>query len=295
MRTSTTRAGPTQVIAYAVVAGVQWVALTNGTEWQIYNTHAPVPIEEKLFHSVHMDSDLELATNILGLLSKDSMRQDLLGKMWQRHHVDRLVLAELAALFSSDDPAYDLVSFLGKRLPELSPGEIQASLTRATVAFEFPAIHNLDPGLGTAAPASPTSTSEPATTARESSKRQSAARWTITPEERSTQVSDIIAAGHLRPGATLYADYRRRTHQAELLADGQIRYHGNTYRSPSAAGRAVKAEVLGKDAPTRRIATDGWDFWRTEDTRVGDTVAMKEIRRRVAIKPPPTHVGNDGT
>jgi hypothetical protein len=67
-----------QIIAYATVAGVQWVALTNGTEWRIHNTHAPVPVEEKLFQSVYIDSDLELATDVLGLLSKDNMRQDLL-------------------------------------------------------------------------------------------------------------------------------------------------------------------------------------------------------------------------
>ena len=34
-----------QVISYAAVAGVEWVALTDGAEWRIYNAHAPVPVE----------------------------------------------------------------------------------------------------------------------------------------------------------------------------------------------------------------------------------------------------------
>jgi predicted type IV restriction endonuclease len=38
-----------QTISYAAVAGVEWVALTDGAEWRVYNAHAPVPVEHKLF------------------------------------------------------------------------------------------------------------------------------------------------------------------------------------------------------------------------------------------------------
>ena len=40
-----------QIMGYAIVAGVEWVVLTDGNEYRIYNTHAPVPVAEKLFHS----------------------------------------------------------------------------------------------------------------------------------------------------------------------------------------------------------------------------------------------------
>ena len=46
-----------QIISYAAVAGVEWVALTDGAEWHIYNAHAPVPVEQKLFRTVRLDSD----------------------------------------------------------------------------------------------------------------------------------------------------------------------------------------------------------------------------------------------
>ncbi len=36
-----------QIMAYATVAH-QWVALTDGNEYRIYNSHAPVPVEQKL-------------------------------------------------------------------------------------------------------------------------------------------------------------------------------------------------------------------------------------------------------
>jgi hypothetical protein len=41
-----------QIMGYAAVSGVEWVVLTDGNEYRLYNAHAPVPIEEKLFRSV---------------------------------------------------------------------------------------------------------------------------------------------------------------------------------------------------------------------------------------------------
>jgi hypothetical protein len=43
-----------QILAYATVAGVEWVALTDGNEWRIYNSHATVPVEQKLFRVVRI-------------------------------------------------------------------------------------------------------------------------------------------------------------------------------------------------------------------------------------------------
>ncbi|MER6588203.1 hypothetical protein [Micromonospora chalcea] len=48
-----------QTISYAAVAGVEWVALTDGAEWRVYNAHAPVPIEHKLFRAVRLEEDFE--------------------------------------------------------------------------------------------------------------------------------------------------------------------------------------------------------------------------------------------
>jgi len=41
-----------QNLAYATVVGVRWCVLTNGDEYRIYNAHAAVDVEEKLFRSV---------------------------------------------------------------------------------------------------------------------------------------------------------------------------------------------------------------------------------------------------
>jgi hypothetical protein len=65
-----------QNVFYAAVAGVEWCVLTNGDEWRIYNSHAVVPIDEKLFQSVHISNtqNKKQVLETLQLLSQDEMR-----------------------------------------------------------------------------------------------------------------------------------------------------------------------------------------------------------------------------
>jgi hypothetical protein len=70
-----------QTISYAAVAGVEWVALTDGAEWRVYNAHAPVPVEHKLFRAVRVAEDLDAAFELLALLSKDNMRDNRLQEL----------------------------------------------------------------------------------------------------------------------------------------------------------------------------------------------------------------------
>src|SRR5918998_5131173 len=43
-----------QVLGYATVVGVEWCVLTNGDEYRLYNAHAPVDVEQKLFRVVRI-------------------------------------------------------------------------------------------------------------------------------------------------------------------------------------------------------------------------------------------------
>jgi predicted type IV restriction endonuclease len=72
-----------QFISYATAAGVQWVVLTNGAEWRVYNAHALVPIEQKLFRTVRIYEDLDSAYSVLELLSKDNMREMRIEELWK--------------------------------------------------------------------------------------------------------------------------------------------------------------------------------------------------------------------
>ncbi len=57
-----------QIMGYAGVAGVPWIALTDGDEWRIYNSHAEMPFEQKLFSRVAVSSVGAVVFEILALL-----------------------------------------------------------------------------------------------------------------------------------------------------------------------------------------------------------------------------------
>ena len=84
-----------QNLAYAMVVGVKWCALTNGEEYRIYNAHAAVAVEEKLFRCVVLSrSDEAYLLETLHLLSKEQIRGSLLDRKWRARFVDRNVRRE---------------------------------------------------------------------------------------------------------------------------------------------------------------------------------------------------------
>jgi hypothetical protein len=65
----------------------------------------------------------------------------------------------------------------------------------------------------------------------------------------------------------LYAPYKGETYKAWLRRSGSIRFNGETYDSPSAAGSAARG---GK-------ATNGWVFWRVKQG--GILVRLRKFRK----------------
>src|SRR5580692_2882210 len=79
-----------QNLSYATVVGVRWCVLTNGDEYRIYNSHAAVDVEQKLFRSVRISdtANANSATDTLHLLSKEQMQGRLLDELWKVHFID---------------------------------------------------------------------------------------------------------------------------------------------------------------------------------------------------------------
>ncbi len=126
-----------QVISYASVAGVGWVALADGDEWRIYNAHAPVPVEEKLFRRARTTSDASKAEESLALLSKESIRGNVLRELWKADHTDRKVKEAIDDLFSPE-PSPWLVRRLAQEIDDLTQGEIRTALARTRVDVDIP-------------------------------------------------------------------------------------------------------------------------------------------------------------
>lgn len=266
-----------QTIAYATAAGVEWVALTNGAEWRIYNAHAPVPIEKKLFRSVEIDKDRDDAVSVLQLLGKDNMGENRIEELWKGFFVDRQVREVLVDLFSGGEPAKELVAAVRHRVPGLTLKDIRSSLTRARAIFEFPVVpatsttgqlRAAKPQVGAwrVAAAAPAAPKQPST---------------VGVGEKAMSLADLISGNWVSTGDTLETDYFGTRSSAEVLPDGRVKYKGTIYKTLSAAGEAVKVAVRGSDIADSVRATDGWSFWRTRDNE-GALRSLKEIRRQAA-------------
>ncbi len=252
-----------QIMGYAGVAGVGWVVLTDGSEYRLYNSHAAVPIEEKLFRTIRIADDPVTASETLALISKDRMRKNEISALWKAHFVDRQVQVAVRDLFSST-PDPSIVRLVAKKIPDFAPKEIRASLQRASITFDFPVKPSID---GTSK-------------ARKTKQLKRRRTETLTHKfhELGFQMSDVIPqliqAGVMRPGTEISADYKGQKLRATITPDGQIEFRGARYKTPSAAGAAAKTSISGS-----YISTDGWTFWHYTDhdgARVPLSVAREQ-------------------
>jgi hypothetical protein len=99
------------------------------------------------------------------------------------------------------------------------------------------------------------------------------------PESRSrthfgTPLSNLFDARLISDEDVLYARYRDKEYTAQFArhADGTVvlLYNGNEYKSPSAAGQAI-----------RQGPTAGWDFWRVRGRDGIEKGSLSELRRRL--------------
>lgn len=130
-----------QTLNYANAAGVDWCALTNGSEWRIYKVHAPVAAEEKLFLTVSLDdpkSTMDVAATILSLISRDHLKSRTIDALWAEWRVDRQVEAALEEI--SGDEAF--IRMITKRTHNLTPGDVRTSLRRAGLRSFYPKVEN---------------------------------------------------------------------------------------------------------------------------------------------------------
>lgn len=257
-----------QVISYAAVAGVEWVVLTNGDEYRIYNAHAAVPVEEKLFRSKRIGGDLDEAEEALRLLSKDEVRRKSLRELWRAHSIDSRVRRAVEELFASEADAW-LVRRLARDLEGITQGDVRAALGRARIRLDFPAVE----------PAASHPTSAPATSLTGPTRVEpETARAAAT--SYSVSVLDLIKAGLIRVGSQLRKKYLGQEVRATVEADGRIGFGGQRYKSLSTAAGAARVSVKGAPPAGRRYyQTNGWTFWEYEDED-GNWYQMQVLRER---------------
>lgn len=261
-----------QIMGYAAVAGVKWTVITNGDEYRIYNACVDVPVEEKLFRSVRISDSHSPIEETLGLLSKERIRDNDIEILWKAHFVDRQVRLALEELITAETDS-SLIRLLKKRVPELSPKDIRASLTRLRVRFDFP----VEPEMSTVGKGTLfRRRSDAAQRAWETRRKPRTSRTPVTSKKpkKSVGVSlrDVIDAGLLNVPLKLTVHYKGRDLEAELLPDGTVEFQGNNYPSCSTAAEFARGTVTG-----RRMNTNGWTFWQYRNA-AGDLVQLNTAR-----------------
>jgi predicted type IV restriction endonuclease len=263
-----------QNLSYATAAGVQWCVLTNGDEYRIYNAHAPVPVEEKLFRSVRVsETDPAYLVGTLNLLSKEQMRDSLLEEMWKAHFVDRSVQQAIENLLADEDRA--LVRAIQKRAGALSAAEVRASLKRAEIRIDF----RVPPVARGSAKVEPAA-SDARTVKTSASRREAAKKALDTARGAGATLENLIAAGLIRPPLEIERDYKGKHLVAVIQPDGKIQFGGETYDSLSTAAGMARKTVIGSPPGRSYPQTNGWTFWQYRDAATGEPRELDLLRKQ---------------
>jgi Restriction Enzyme Adenine Methylase Associated/Type I restriction enzyme R protein N terminus (HSDR_N) len=256
-----------QVLGYASVMGVGWCVVSNGDEYRLYNSHAAVDVDEKLFRTVCLSDPAEeaYALETLGLIAKDTMGDNALESLWTSQFVDRRVKAAFEEVFRDEDGG--LARLLRKRAPELSLAEIRDSLKRADLRVSFPVVVT-PPFLNAPAGRSVVGAPVPAPSGPQSSRGPR-----ITPRS-------LLQAGLIKAPLTIEATYKGAQLMATIDANGSVVYAGTSHGSLSAAGGAAKASVNLTPSGEPFPATNGWTFWQYRDPGSSQLVPMDRLYQR---------------
>lgn len=259
-----------QTLGYATVVGVEWCVLTNGDEYRIYNAHAPVDVEEKLFRVVRISSEDDRAYFIdtMELLSKDKLEENLLAVYWKAHYVDRHVKAALDNLLHGENKS--MIRLIRKQASSLKPSEIRDSLRRAEIQIDFPLISRAQEA--SLSPASE-SKARPKVKKKLPGKKKS-------PKSYGVSLSALIREGFIAPPLELERRYKGHTLNATITADGSVLYDGTSYGSLSTAAGMARKSIIGAPEGRAYPQTNGWTFWRYRDMGSGRTHEVDELRQQ---------------
>ena len=261
-----------QIMGYAAVAGVEWVVLTNGDEYRIYNAHAAVAVDEKLFRQFRVSAEDGVAEATLPLLGRERMEENRLQVLWKTEVVDRQVKAALDEMFEPGDDAA-VVKLLQRKTrrpragrdPRVAParagrGRLPGGDRRGRV------------GLGRRHLPVPSPGSRGRPTLR-LAKGQSRRRAVV-----GVSTADLIRAGLLKPPVELRREYRGAEVRATIVEDGTVVVDGERAGTLSKAADLARAKVLGARGEKATINTNGWTFWRLAD-EAGKAVPVDELRK----------------
>jgi predicted type IV restriction endonuclease len=255
-----------QIMGYAAVAGVEWIALTDGDEYRLYNAHAAVNVDEKLFRTFRISENSPVVEETLQLIARERMEDNQLEVLWKAHFVDRQVRKAIDEMFESKADE-SLVRLLRRRIGSLSPAEIRASLGRAQVRVEFPV---------------EAKTKKMRSRQRRvpaGAKRKHASK---APRQIDVSLTDLIRSGLIRAPLDIERKYKGRNLKARIQVDGRVTWERKAYDSLSTAAGLARASVIGMRPDGKPPHTNGWTFWKCRQP--DGTLAAIDVLRQTHLK-----------
>jgi len=124
-----------QLLPRASDAGFEWVLLTDGDDYDIFNAHAGLSIEQRPFDAIRLSDDsMAEAVEFFDLFSRMRMEENRLESVWNRRTIDRKVQQSFEELLASEET---LVEMLLSKTKDLSASDIRSALARATIVLQF--------------------------------------------------------------------------------------------------------------------------------------------------------------
>lgn len=181
------------------------VGRTDGNEYRIYNSHATVPVDEKLFRKIRISDEETRPEDTLSLLSKEQMQERRINQMWEAHFVDRQVRVALEQMFAADqEPDASLVRLLNKRIANLSAADIKSGLRRLEVQITCPLTVELE---------SPV----PKTPAKKKSKSNGASKAHV-----GISLTDLLQNDLISAPLKIFKKYKGVDLEAVVQRDGKV-------------------------------------------------------------------------
>jgi hypothetical protein len=124
-----------ELLPKAGQAGFEWLLLTDGNEYDIYNVQSDLALEHRAFDAFRISDDaMGQALDLFDLFSRGNILENGIESAWNHHLIDRQVKEAMEGLLTLDESMVELIL---SRTEGLSAADIRRSLARAKVTLQF--------------------------------------------------------------------------------------------------------------------------------------------------------------
>ena len=139
-----------QAVDYGYLNGIRWCALSNGVEYHIYSSLDPGRLEQQLLAKINIlkSESSESAAREMSILSRESLKNQVLDTLWETLHVDYLIESEISNVLGEPKFRESLARRIRQKVESnrafsgIKPKNITASICRAKIDISYPPIYD---------------------------------------------------------------------------------------------------------------------------------------------------------